>query len=99
MNNTTEIETNTDTGEKVKYSLPTYCFSATLLLVVTIVTGRLYYKYRHKLQPTHLFELSVLADIAAYMAFGDIGLSVLQRFHEGYHPFCLFSNFIGQTIR
>ena len=88
--------------EKYKFSRAGFIFHLFVLclwLVLTIGTGKLYHKYRHKLQPTHIFELSVLADILADISFGYIGLGAFQRFFTGFHPFCLLANFLAQTIR
>ena len=94
MNVTTENENE----EKVKYLEIIFMFYACVLLAISIGTGMLYYMYRHKLQPTHLFELSVSAGLVVHIACNGLAFG-LQPFFTGYHPFCLLSNFLVQTSR
>lgn len=87
----TSNTTNTDN----QLSLQAYSGFIGFIIVLIIGFIVLIRKYYHSLQPTHIFELSIIADVLAACLLSNAGLMALQRNFEGQHPFCIMSNFLG----
>ena len=65
----------------------------------TFVIIKLIQKYRYKLEPFHISELSILLDLISYKIFSFYGLGRLEMFLSDYQVYCFIVNFVQYFSR
>ena len=79
---------------------PGHFISFPFYILMGLLLVKAFIKYKHNMEPTHVFDLSILIVQFLWVITNTFGLGGLQKcFSDSFAPYCLLINFINNGLR